>query len=324
MYIILEFLNATTAGGVYPAAFILSVEWASTNHRVIASQLTTLSYNLGIALSGLFAAYAREFRLYLRMTFTCGLITAVIMIFSDESLRWLLARGKRARVGNILEKVAKFNNRQLSSKTYEIVQRKCEEKSKAANKAAATGNDDTALKYIFMSRKLLFRFAISSFSWMVGTFVTYGVSIISVSIHEDRYWSFILVALGGVPSGLITVIFLKYFGRPRTIALCYFITGSSILSAKLLPPGYKSLAVLCFMIGKLFGQAGFSAVYIQTTEIWPTCHRHAMMSLSSTIGRFGSILAPLTPLLVSRKIFLFVLIVIYIINSGFFFSIQIG
>lgn len=302
MFAVLEFLAATTAAGIYPAAFILSVEWASKEHRVTTSQLISSGYHFGIALNGVIAAYAHEFRLYLRIIFTFGLVVAVIINFSDESLRWLLTRGKRQPIDTILKKVAKSNDRQLSSTTFEIVQRKCERKSnETINEPTEASIDNrNSLKHIFMSRQLLFRFAISSFSWVAGTFVQHGMSIISVSLHGDRYLSFILVALASVPSGVCTIIILKYLGRPRTIALCFFIAGSAILSAKLLPPGYEFSGVICFMVGKLFVTTAFNTIYAQTAEIWPTNLRHRMMALSSTVGRIGSIMAPLTPLLVSR------------------------
>lgn len=305
MYIMLEFLAASTAAGVFPAAFILSIEWASTDHRVTVSQLTLLSYNLGIALSGVFAAYAREFRLFLRMAYTPGLVTAILMLCSCESLRWLMAKGKQNGIEVILKRAAKINRRQISPRTMEIVRRKCGNPSVATDGSSTKTeamNDVNSLKHIFTSRILFIRFAISSFSWVVGTFITYGVSIISVSIHEDKYMSFILVALGGLPAGILTILFLKYLGRSKSISICLFIAGLSIVGTKLLPSDYTGTAVIFFMLGKCFGSVAFQAVYVQTSEIWPTHLRHSVLALSSTIGRFGSILAPLTPLLVRTNL----------------------
>lgn len=301
MYIIFEFLSAAIAAGVYPATFILSIEWANTKHRVTVGQLVLLSYNLGIAFSGVLALYAREFRLYLRLIYTCGLITAIIMLFSCESLRWLLVNGKQKQIEKILVRASKVNRQELSPKTLEIVRRRCEKTTATEHSGIAEQNDTAkqALKSVFKSQTLLIRLAISSYSWVVGTFVVYGVSIISVTIHEDKYMSFILVALAGVPSGLLAVVFLEYLGRPRTLSLSFFIAGSSIVVAKLLPSGYTGVAVLCFMSGKLFGTIALNACYVQTSEIWSTDMRHTMLSISSSIGRLGSILAPLTPMLVS-------------------------
>lgn len=53
------------------------------------------------------------------------------------------------------------------------------------------------------------------------------------------------------------------------------------------------------MLGKLAISMTFSSIYIYTSELFPTSARHSLLGFCSMIGRIGSILAPMTPLLVS-------------------------
>lgn len=51
------------------------------------------------------------------------------------------------------------------------------------------------------------------------------------------------------------------------------------------------------MLGKFAITAAFQLIYIYGSELFPTNLRHTMLGICSMFGRFGSILAPQTPLL---------------------------
>lgn len=54
-----------------------------------------------------------------------------------------------------------------------------------------------------------------------------------------------------------------------------------------------------YMIGKCCIATVMSAIYVYTSELYPTKYRNSLFAFSSMMGRVGSILAPLTPALVS-------------------------
>lgn len=302
MYVVCEVLLSCAACATYPAAFVLNIEATRGDRRILVLTLIALFYNSGIVLSGVIAAYARHFRLYLRLAYLPGFLAVVWLYYSSESIRWLMVEGKQEQIEKTLATAAAMNNRELSPKTMAIVRDKCERVKEANERGKVKGsNDGNSLKALFTSKTLVIRFIISSFCWITGTFVTYGVSIISVSLHSDKYVSFIIVAMGGMlAAGLIFVI-LKYLGRAKCISFCLLMSGVSITGAKLLPSDYRVLEILLFLMGKCFSMAAFTCVYIHTSEMWPTPLRNTIMGLSSTIGRIGTILAPLTPLLVSLQ-----------------------
>lgn len=63
--------------------------------------------------------------------------------------------------------------------------------------------------------------------------------------------------------------------------------------------GYYAASLSVYLIGKLSIASVVTALYIYTAEIYPTRYRHSLLAFSSMVGRVGSILAPLTPALVS-------------------------
>lgn len=54
---------------------------------------------------------------------------------------------------------------------------------------------------------------------------------------------------------------------------------------------------ICFVLGKLLISISFACLYIFTIEVFPTNLRHRFFSICSVVGRIGSILTPLTPIL---------------------------
>lgn len=59
--------------------------------------------------------------------------------------------------------------------------------------------------------------------------------------------------------------------------------------------------VLLFLIGKLGITSSFGIVFVHTAEMLPTTVRSGGVGASSTTARFGALLAPFVPLLVSEK-----------------------
>jgi len=61
------------------------------------------------------------------------------------------------------------------------------------------------------------------------------------------------------------------------------------------------LQLVLFLVGKLTITASFQVLYFFASEIYPTNLRNSLLSFCSMMGRFGSMLAPQTPLLVGAQ-----------------------
>lgn len=274
---------------------------------------------IGGVACGLIAAYSRDFRLFLRLNYGLSLVLVLFLFFGSESFRWLLANGKQRRIEKLLSKAAKMNGRKMSPYTADIIKQRCDIAKQLRQKK--TSDDSTeaknSLKALFTCAPLVIRFCLSVFVWVGTAFVTYGIHVVSVSLGGDKYSSFILVVLGGLPSPFLMIFLLKYIGRRSCISLGLITTSACILAGKIVPAEYEFLTLILFFSSKCFSMMSFIALYIHTSEIWPTSLRHTMMGLSSTFGRVGGIVAPLTPLLVSNRwISTFLWLLTMFIHSG--------
>lgn len=301
VFVICEFLCVAGTCTLFPSAIVLGMEWAEKADRSVASAFISTFNGIGGIVCGLTAAYAKDFRLFLRLNYGISLALILLLFTGSESFRWLLANGKRERIEKVLAKAAKINKRELSPYTIEIINRRCqqmkESRQENAKNESNEDNDNTLLS-LFTCPSLAIRFVLSVLVWVGTAFVTYGIHVVSVSIGGDKYISFILVVAGALPSPFLMIFLLKYIGRRTCISLGLIVSSACIVLGKLVPPEYSIVILTLFFASKTFSMLSFLVLYMHTSEMWPTPLRHTMLGLSSTFGRIGSILAPLTPLLV--------------------------
>lgn len=295
MFVIFEVLDAGICAGIYPASMILGMEWATSEHTILVTCIVLASYPCGAVLIACLAAYLHNYKWLLRVISLLGLVTIPYIWTVPESFRWLMVNRKYDEAVKVVQRAARINGLELSPKTYEIIASKCRDSK--TDETMKKENNKGSFTDIITNCSLLSRLLICAFCWISGTFVTYGVSIISVSLPGDKYINFLVVSLGGAPGIFLTYFMLKYLGRRWSMSTSLFVTGVSILASKFLS-SYGTLSLIFFFIGKLFIHHAFTSLYLYTNEMWPTSLRHRVLGICSTIGRFGSIAAPLAPLLV--------------------------
>lgn len=300
-FIILEVFDAGVCSAIYPASLILGMEWATSEHHILVTCIVVASYPFGAVITALIASYLHNYKWLLRTISIFGFATIPYIWSLPESFRWLLVNRKYEEAIKVVERAASTNGLDLSPKTREIIASKCKNIERTADHASnKEQNNDGSFMDIVRNCTLLTRLVICALCWVVGTFVQYGVSIISVSLPGDKYVNFMVVSLGAMPGIFLTYFMLKYVGRRKAMSTSLFITAASILASKL-SSSHATLSLIFFFMGKLFIHHSFTSLYLYTNEMWPTIFRHRVMGICSTIGRFGSIAAPLAPLLVRSE-----------------------
>lgn len=295
MFVILEMFDAGVISALYPTALILAIEWSMTQQKILVTSLVLASYSLGQVVTAIIASYLHNYKWLLRVISVFGFVTIPFIWMLPESLRWLLVNRKYEQAIKVVEKASKMNRIEISQQSYEIIASKC----KDCHTDDESNHDDNNGSFmdILGNCSLFTRLMTCAFCWVSSTFITYGVSIISVSLPGDKYVNFLVVSVGAMPSIFLTYAMLKYMSRRWSISSSLCITGISILASKYFSFN-ETLSLVFFFMGKLFIQHSFVSLYLYTSEMWPTVLRHSAMGFCSTIGRFGSIAAPLVPLLV--------------------------
>ncbi|CAH2084366.1 unnamed protein product [Euphydryas editha] len=304
-YVSLEFFEAVAGGGVYCSGFVLAVEMMGLNRRVLGGNIVSSTFALGQAVTALIAWVIPEWRTLTRVLYIPSFLFLFYYFLLDESVRWLLSKGRRKEAIKIIFKAAAVNKRKLSPETIKRLSDESlsdQDTTKIANDTMKTGIEPNEkqphlLLQLLKSRVLMTRLCICSFWWITLTIIYYGLSINSVSLVGNSYVNYILTALVEIPGYCLSIFSLDRFGRKSSIMTAFFICGVSLVSLPFVPEHLQWLQICLNLLGKLCISMAFSSIYIYTSELYPTTLRQSLVNLCSMSGRIGHVIAPQTPLL---------------------------
>ncbi|XP_013173627.1 PREDICTED: organic cation transporter protein-like [Papilio xuthus] len=321
-YIILEFLDAVVGAGVYSSGFVLALEMVGINRRVLCGNIISSTFAVGQALIALIAWAVPYWRTLTRIMYAPSPFFIVYFFLIEESVRWLLTKGKKKRAAKIIFKAAEVNKKKLSQETIRLLTEETPveikqtdssnpnpENSEPEKMPAENSNPDkkvpenpkppSVVLQVLKSRVLMTRLCICAFWWVTVTFIYYGLSINSVSLAGNSYINYVLTSLIEIPGYALSVVTLDRFGRKKSIITAYFICGISLFALPFIPKSMVWLQTSLNLFGKLCISMVFSSIYVYTGELYPTGLRHRMLAACSMTGRIGQMTAPQTPLLMA-------------------------
>lgn len=292
MYTTLQFLQTALGGGVYSAGYVLATEVVGLKYRVRTSAIMSSMFACGQAILGLIAAFVTEWR-----TLSIVLYSPIFLIVSyywllPESPRWLISKNKFNEAKKIINKMARMNNKTVTEKSINALM-----KPRLSSNQNANENAQESLLFMRVIRSpiLLRRCCITPVWWMATTFIYYGLSINSVSLSGNMYINYIASALIEIPGYWTALLLLDKIGRKVTLFGGYMLNAACCIAFAFVPTGYPNLSLLLYLVGKFCISVVFTSLYLYTSELYPTRHRHSLLAFSSTIGRIGSVISPLTP-----------------------------
>ncbi|XP_014287987.1 organic cation transporter protein [Halyomorpha halys] len=299
-FIILEFMDALASAGTYVGIFILGIEITGPKGRSLGGVIQSSYYSIGVVILGIVVWLIDDWRIYLRViSLPCLLIISYYWLL-PESLRWLMTNKKKDEVFETLKKLSEKNKKPLT----ENIKKAIEELGTTENMNMDETNEELnneakvhPIKQLFRTRIMLLRFLNCSYCWITNTFVFYGLSLSSVAIAGNKYFNFILVSFIEIPAYVITWLVIDVFGRKTSLSMSLVISGISCTMFHFIDADMQTIRLLLYLAGKCAITISFTVLYVCASEMFPTTIRNSLMGFCSTLGRFGSMIAPQMPLL---------------------------
>ncbi|KAM7345221.1 organic cation transporter protein isoform 2-T5 [Cochliomyia hominivorax] len=305
-FIIFAFLNAVGTSGVYPLAFIIGVEMVGPKKREMSSIVLNYFYAVGEALVGLTAWLLHDWQLLQYALSIPPLFFIVYYWLVPESVRWLIARNRKEKAGKIIRKAAQINRKELSVTLLANFQSENHLETSDNNNYVKNNLDDIkiekheiwlAVKEVFKSKTLVFRYTLMLYIWAVNAVVYYGLSLNSTNLSGNKYLNFALVCLIEIPGYTLAWISLNKFGRRLSLTGSLLLCALTCVAGGYITQGSNWIIIALFLIGKLGITSSFAVIYAYTAEMMPTVIRSGGVGVMSTFARFGAMLAPFVPLL---------------------------
>ncbi|VVC95869.1 unnamed protein product, partial [Leptidea sinapis] len=289
MYLASQFLHTAFGGGLFSSAYILAAEIVGPTYRVRTSATLSSMFALGLALVGAIASVVHEWR---TLTLTLFCPVAIILSFKwiiCESHRWMLSKNKNDRAKVALEKAAKLNGRKISDDAMNYL-------LTAIPRVSDTdGDDKNLIGRVIKSPIMLRRCCTTPVYWIATTFIYYGLTINSVSLSGNIYFNYILVSLIEIPGYWTAFLTLDRFGRRKTLVASFSTCAICCFAFAFTPQSMYGLSLFLYLTGKYCTGIVITSVYLFTSELYPTRHRHSFLGFSSMLGRIGTVIASFTP-----------------------------
>ncbi|XP_017072280.1 solute carrier family 22 member 3-like [Drosophila eugracilis] len=291
-FLSLEFLDMAVGSTLFPTAFLLAVELVGPKHRVVAATVVSLTYGLAEAFMGYLANYLRDWRSFLRMLYTPALLHLTFIYLLPESVRWLLSQSKEMEAKSTLRRVAQVNRKVLpESQLNDLIR---SNRQLVAQSAAAGGH--YSIRQIF--KALGSRTALCCFVWFTHTLIALGLSLHSAQLSGNKFENFSMTGFMQLPGILMATTLMNWIGRRWALSSCQFTCAALLLAVAATDGGYPLTSSILYYLAKMVSTGSFMILYFFTSEIFPTNCRNSMLSFCSSVGRFGSMLAPQTTLLI--------------------------
>ncbi|KHN77464.1 Putative transporter, partial [Toxocara canis] len=283
VFVILRFFVGATSDSYLTIASILSCEVIANESRPWTGLVYTIAWLLGYLYVGLLPQFIFTWRkLYLAMALP-GLITIIYIFVLPESPYWLLAHGRSKSIRSYIKRSNWINRRKANLKN-------CCVGDKGARKAHQTKNRTFCdlLKW----KRILFHIFSNGFITMVMSFYYYAISLDSVNLSDDTLTGYMLSGAVELPSGIIALPLLHFFGRRSVSVFALFIQGIVTLISSF-ARRWQWTRMTCDLLGKMINGVGFVSHPLLVYEMMPTTIRTISYSIINIPQSVGVMMSPL-------------------------------
>ena len=279
MFLVLRFISGIFRGGTI--FYVTITEMVSDKKRSFAGNMIWLSFTIALCAMGLKAYFIRTCKTLLIVTTVPYLLFLLTYNFVPESIQWLRAKGRVDEALKILQKIARWNGKELDPKL-----------SLAPIKAG--GINRVSPVDLFHGREMAIKTLAQGFVWMVNGMVYYGIALAADDLGGSLYLNFVLVSLVEFPAVIIAIVCLNRFGRKKTTIISLFLSGIVCLCVPAIPlsSGVNLGRVCLGMMGKMFITISFDGVFLWSAELYPTSIRSQGFGFLRITSRIGAAAAP--------------------------------
>ncbi|KAK3729039.1 hypothetical protein RRG08_005412 [Elysia crispata] len=329
LFLILKFLSGAFNQGFMVTQFIMFMELLPTEDRTFLSLLATGLWVMSV-LSLVPVAYTFMGYSWRTLQLAYGLISlcCIVLVFLDESLRWLLTNRRVKQAEYVMKKACRLNGKSYEDLLRTVLRedlislngqshRSPERVSQAGNDevkqlqsevAVMTSKTKLSLKDVLRSSTMRNISLIVCYSWMVSSLTYYGITLLSTSLAGDPYINFLIGAVLELPSTICMFLLLTRFGRKIVIIGFTAAAGLSLLAAVLLvifSDNTYSLSLVqtgLTLFGKFCISAAFNTLWLYTPELYPTNLRNVGTGMSSMSARLAASASPFFSILARKAI----------------------
>ncbi|XP_022084723.1 solute carrier family 22 member 13-like isoform X2 [Acanthaster planci] len=287
MYIAARFFAGFGNMGFYIPVFVLVVEFTGGSWRTAVTMAVSILYAFGYFFLATAAMYVREWRTLCLIISLPTLPFFIPPLFMQESVDWLVSKGRTREAEDVVRRVAKINKKTLPEVVFndEDIQEETESKSTIP----------PSVIDLFKTPNMAFKTINIMFNWTVNNLVYYGLAQSTGDLGVDEYWAFFVSGAVDIPSLIYATFGVEWFGRKWNLVVLELVAGIGCIATVFIPLGIWRTVVA--MIAKFGVAASYGILYLYTSELFPTPVRSIGLGMGGVAAQLGGILSPIILLL---------------------------
>ncbi|KAJ2940409.1 hypothetical protein O0L34_g88 [Tuta absoluta] len=292
MFVVVDFIEAFVAGGMYVSTSVMLIELSTKSSRVYGGIVIMSAICFGEILLGVLAIFFPYWKHLILLIYTPPLIFISYIFLAKESPRWQVLNGKMDAAKQTILNMAKANQIPIDKQELDAID---DDQLKAMFNIKKYEVKD-GYKEIFQSKEITIRLIVGAACRFTSAFVYYGIIINSVYLPGDKNFNFFLSTLMTIPGMVIALYLMNRIGRRMPLIVGYALSGVMCIVSGYIPWTWGKVA--SFLVGKMLIAVCITGVATYCMELYPTSTRGTLLSFGFGTSRIGALLAPLTPLLV--------------------------
>ncbi|XP_013147373.1 PREDICTED: organic cation transporter protein-like [Papilio polytes] len=282
-FTVLRFFLGIATSGTMVVSFVLIMETAGPNFREILGCLFQIPFIIGHMTVPLFAYFFRSWDSYSLALAIPPVIYFGYFFLLTESPRWLVSVGRVKEATVIVKRACVMNN---------LPTTKVEENLSKLAQSIQSSPSGPKLNYSALFRKSLrLRTVCCCVMWTISGLTFFGFNQYISQTSPDPFISVAAAGAIQIPSNLISIWLIKYFGRRITTAMFFTLGGVCVVVLGVVPDDFW-ITLTLGTLGVSCAAIVAATIYIYTSELFPTVVRNMAMGSSSMSMRIGSMIAP--------------------------------
>ncbi|XP_076043589.1 organic cation transporter protein-like [Oratosquilla oratoria] len=273
--------------------YTTAMEVCEPKYRSLVGILVGLPWAFAVMAWGAAAYFIRDWRQLMLITSLPCLTLLPILLFLDESPRWLLVKGRYAEALVILKKAARWNRVELPPDEIMLMKLQsidCQEK-KTENENCLT-NISKSVTILFKTPKVRMITLVAYLSFISVGACYMGLTLAGVFLDVNPFLYMVISGIMEIPAYTVTVPIIARFGRKNPVLLGYFFCSIALLAVPFIPQDVSWLIITLALVGKLCITSVAQILFLYFTELFPTECRMRGIGTAMLISSASNLFVP--------------------------------
>ncbi|XP_063698988.1 carcinine transporter-like isoform X2 [Culicoides brevitarsis] len=285
-FAICRFFVGFAYDNVYTMIYILIIEYTGVKWRTYIANLSiAVFFTIAACALPFLALYLLDWRLFAVLTSAPLLLAILTPYVVPESAMWLVSQGKIDRAIRIMKHIAKMNRKEVDQSVYDQFEESC--KAMRKNEEA---HKSYSMLDLFKTPRIRNITILLIIMWMTISLVFDGHARNVGSLGMDLWITHTLGTATELPSDLLLIFMIDYWGRRWPSVGALLIGGIFSLLAAVVPFGISSAALA--ILGRASANFSYNLGCQYAAELLPTVVRGQGITLIHIMGYVASLIAP--------------------------------